>query len=174
MFSGVLGGVTSSSSRRSGVIGRAPDSDCAEDRVPDAVVLSPFTLSTSSPLVSLFLRLTTRCFRLRPPWGFPCLVDPRPKPEGADPKDVSPGLDRCGPAASRFSEKTYVVLELPVYDWPRAMTGVIGVARPLLPCISPLSVGPAQALKTTSRIPGVKSDKVLCESVKALRRRIFF
>ena len=173
MFSGVLGGVTRSSSRRSGVTGRAPDSDGAEDIVPDAVVLSPLTLSTSSPLVSLFLRLTTRCFRFRPPWGFPCLAEPKPKPEGADPKDVSPGLDGCGPA-SRFSENTYVVLELPVYEWPRAMTGVIGVARPLLPCTSPLSVGPAQALKTTSRIPGVKSDKVLCESVRALRRRRFF
>lgn len=105
----------SSPSCRSGVTGRAPDSDGAEEMVPDAVVLSPLTLSTSSPSITFLLRLTTRRFRFRPPWGFPCLFDPRPKPEAADPKDDNEGLDECCPA-SRASENLYVVLELPVYD----------------------------------------------------------
>lgn len=53
------------------------------------------------------------------------------------------------------------MLELPLYECARESEGATGVAGGLLPKLSPRSVGPAQALKTASRIPGVKSDKVL-------------
>jgi hypothetical protein len=42
------------------------------------------------------------------------------------------------------------------------------------PVNSPLSVGPAQARKTTSRIGGVNKDNVRCESVRVARRSRFF
>lgn len=43
-----------------------------------------------------------------------------------------------------------------------------------IPVASERSVGPAQALKTTSRMPGVNSDSVRWEFVSAARRRRFF
>lgn len=50
----------------------------------------------------------------------------------------------------------------------------MGVTGVLLPGASPRSVGPAQALKTTSRRLGVNKDKVRWESVSAASRRRFF
>ncbi len=60
---------------------------------------------------------------------------------------------------------------LPICECDRDRAGVMdGVLRKC----SPRSVGPAQALKTASRMLGVNRDNVLCESVNAARRRRFF
>ena len=77
--------MTSLPELRSGVRGRAKGSDCAEDNVAEFVVLSPLTLSNSSPSapVAFFRRLTMRCFRLRPFGLLP--LDPSPSPEAVEP-----------------------------------------------------------------------------------------
>lgn len=106
-FSAVLGGVRSSPSRRSGVRGRAPYSDGADDIVPEYVLLSPLTLSRSSPFAAAFFRrLTILCFFLRPWAGFPCLDGPIVNPDAADPMLESVGLVDEWWAESVVSPKT--------------------------------------------------------------------
>ena len=171
-FSGDFGGVMSSSCRSfGGPVANSGADEIVPDIVSDMVLPSPLTLSISSVFAPFFfLRFTTRCFRLRPPWAFPCLFDPSPSPVVADPKLERLGLVACDPL-SETSGKTYVVLMLPTCECERDSVGIIeGVLRKF----SPRSVGPAQALKTASLMLGVNSDNVLCESVNAARRRRFF
>lgn len=101
-FSGDFGGVTSSSSRCLAGSDANPDGadDKVSDNVSDMVLPSPLTLSMSSEFDPFFfLRFTTRWFRLRPPWAFPCLFEPSPSPVAADPKLVRLGLAVCdGPS----------------------------------------------------------------------------
>ncbi len=78
---------------------------------PELVVLSPLTLSTSSPSACFLRRLITRCFFLRP-WDLLCLAEFRPRPDAADALLASVGLVECW--RSIESEKKYVVLVLPV------------------------------------------------------------
>jgi len=172
-FSGDSGGMTSSSSRicEGPVVNCEGADEIVWESVSDMVLPSPLTLSISSEFDSFFfLRFTTRCFRLRPPWALPCLFEPSPSPVAADPKLERPGLAGCDPA-SEPSGKTYVVLLMLICDCDRDSAGV---AEEKLRKCSRRSVGPAQALKTASLILGVNSDSVRCESVNAARRRRFF
>lgn len=75
------------------------------------------------------------------------------------------------PSSEFLFENVYVVLVLPSVECERINAGVAGVDEP---AESPRSEGPAQALKTASRIDGVNNDKVRCESVSAAKRRRFF
>ena len=56
-----------------------------------------------------------------------------------------------------------------IWELVRERPGLPGDMKPSL-----YSPGPAQALKTTSRMDGVKSDSVLCESVNVASCKRFF
>lgn len=167
-LSGVLGGVASSSSasRSSGMT-----LDVSDAYVLGSGVFAPVDgPDDSAP--SFFRRSTTRFFRFRMPPARDRLA-PRLRPADMEFDDAMVGREQC--------------VSLPVL--PDATDDVFDLRLPKvdcilerLPCVRPgvaapesgLSEWPAQARKTASRMPGVKSERVRCDSESAARRRIFF
>jgi hypothetical protein len=121
---------------------------------------------------SFFRRSTTRFFRLRiPP------VRERPEPS------VKPAaVDNPDPRVGFELSVSFPVLPDATDDAPDLRLPNVDCILDKLPCVragvaipdSGLSGCPAHARKTASRIPGVKRDKVRCDSDRAARRRIFF
>lgn len=145
---GEWGGVMTSSAS-SGIARVGSDAGVAE------VSLSPDSDSRSS-VVFDFRKFTTLFFFLRDAWERECRPAPSDRPVVAECMLTSEGLEgRCPVPSSEPRLNVYVVL--PKFEWDRVRLGVTGVEWP---ADSALSDGPAQALKTASRIDGVNNDNV--------------
>lgn len=129
------------------------------------------TLAVSLISASLVLRrLIVLCLRLRVERD---LLVPRLYDEAAEAKLESEGRLACDDV-SEVSEAVELQAE-DVVSEEGNLTRDCGLPCGVsVPGESPFSVVAAQARKTVSRIDGVKSDSVRCDSVKAASRSIFF
>jgi hypothetical protein len=134
-------------------------------------VLSSVETPESVALSPRLRRSTTRFLRLRT-WPVRERLAPRLRPA-----DKELFVEREG----RVSWVSLPVLPDATDDAPDFILPKVDCIRDRLPRVRPgvaapsaRSGWPAHARKTVSRMPGVKSDSVCCDSDSAARRRMFF